>query len=189
MYARHLHQGVRHLFDVAAGNLSATVVVGIKATELYTEYGGLYFVEAAIDAFCLMNIFLARAVVGQCAYGAGKQAIARHHGSTIAQSSEILTWIEAEGGSIAQSAHSGAFVECTVCLGTIFDNLQSILVGKGTYGIHVAHLPVEMHHHDGACAIGDERLISEASIKASSSDGSQRTGVNPARLMARMEAM
>ena len=88
-------QRVVNLLYISQGNVSPTLVICIKISQLDIEDGSLYLVEATVSSAMVEDILTRRAIVGKRTEKAGKLLIAGSYGTTIAQSAKILAWVEA----------------------------------------------------------------------------------------------
>ena len=88
-------QRVVNLLNISQGNVSPTLVLCIKISQLDIEDGSLYLVEATVSSAMVEDILTRRAVVGERTEKAGKLLIVGSYGTTIAQSAKILAWVEA----------------------------------------------------------------------------------------------
>ena len=88
-------QRVVNLLNISQGNVSPTLVLCIKISQLDIEDGSLYLVEATVSSAMVEDILTRRAIVGKRTEKAGKLLIVGSYGTTIAQSAKILAWVEA----------------------------------------------------------------------------------------------
>lgn len=88
-------QRVVNLLNISQGNVSPTLVLCIKISQLDIEDGSLYLVEATVSSAMVKDVLPRRAVVGERTEKAGKLLIVGSYGTTIAQSAKILAWVEA----------------------------------------------------------------------------------------------
>lgn len=88
-------QRVVNLLNISQGNVSPTLVLCIKISQLDIEDGSLYLVEATVSSAMVEDILTRRAIVGKRTEKAGKLLIVSSYGTTIAQSAKILAWVEA----------------------------------------------------------------------------------------------
>ena len=88
-------QRVVNLLNISQGNVSPTLVLCIKISQLDIEDGSLYLVEATVYSAMVEDVLPRRAVVGERTEKAGKLLIVGSYGTTIAQSAKILAWVEA----------------------------------------------------------------------------------------------
>lgn len=88
-------QRVVNLLNISQGNVSPTLVLCIKISQLDIEDGSLYLVEATVSSAMVEDILTRRAIVGKRTEKAGKLLVVSGYGTTIAQSAKILAWVEA----------------------------------------------------------------------------------------------
>ena len=91
---RHGDQLVVHIIYIFQGYASPSLVVGIEMGELYTENSRLNLVETRISAAIVEDVFARRAVVGYRTEKRCKCLVVGGDGSSIAEGSEVLAWIE-----------------------------------------------------------------------------------------------
>ena len=95
-----------YFIAVVFGYLSAALVFAVDVFEFFAEEGGLYFVESAVEALVLVDVFLFAAIISQCADGFGQLVVIGGYGTGVAQGAEIFAWVEGVAGSVAQRSCS-----------------------------------------------------------------------------------
>jgi len=58
---------------------------------------------------------------------------------------------------VSDGASAPAFVLCADRLGSVLDDGKSISFGRLHHGVHLRHLPIEVHRDDGTRSVGDLR--------------------------------
>ena len=71
-----------------------------------------------------------------------------------------LCSVEAEHGGVPKAGRGHAFIPHAESVGSIVDNLQSMLLGDGLNGFHVAEVPVNMYRHNRRSAVGNQTFDS-----------------------------
>ena len=146
--------GVEQLI-VHSGAVSALKVPFRQVFQLDVQNAGLDGVQTAVIAFHFVMVFLALAVIAQHADMSGDVFGVRDHGAGFPAGAQVFSRIEAE---CRGNAHGAGFFPAVQFLGKVFramglagvfDDVQPILGGNLQDGIHVRHLAVKMHRHDG----------------------------------------
>ena len=60
-----------------------------------------------------------------------------HHRAGLTKCAEILSWVEAEAGGIAECADLSPFVFCSMRLGGVLDDRQAVLTCEFENRVHV----------------------------------------------------
>ena len=141
---REVHGRVLDLATVAGGNLAATGVVGVDVFQLHAKQRGLQFVEAVVGALDEVLIFLVRAVVAQGADHVGQLLVLAVERAGVAEGTEVLARVEAEGRGIAPGAGLDAADMSTVGLSGVFEQKEAALAAELRDRGHVGELAVEM---------------------------------------------
>lgn len=119
--AREAYEGVVDFGVINFGQGPSLLVFLVEMGETGSEYGCLYFVDAAVAALVVEVVVLRGAVVGQCAYGLCECAVVGGDGSGVAECPEGFGGIEAVGSGIAEGACAPAVVLAAVGLCVVFD--------------------------------------------------------------------
>ena len=107
------------------------------------------------------------AVVAEAARQPGQVLVVGGDHAAFAAGGEGLVLAEAAAGDVAQRAGLLALVDAAEGLGVVLDDEQLVLLGEGVDRVHVAHVAVEVHRHDGLGALVDQllgRLDAEAVV-------------------------
>ena len=145
---------------IAGGYLLATLVVGIKMTQLDVEDGGLQFVDTRVATQIVVHVFLMTSVIAQGTNDISQFVIVSGHGTSIAQCTQVLAWIERVSGSMAKGASSFKvkvnsekfylFLEhAAVGLCVVLDKFESMLPAYLPYPICIGTAAIEVDYHDG----------------------------------------
>ena len=147
--------GVRHL--------AALVVPLCQVPKLDAQHTGLDRIEPAVEPLDVVVVLLRLPVVAEHSALVGHPVIIGGDCSGLAARTQVLPGIKAERGGMAHRACLAppAFlfreVFCTVRLAGVFDDNEVVSGGQLEDGVHVGHLPVQMHgnecRHRAACAL------------------------------------
>ena len=67
---------------------------------------------------------------------------------------KVLFWQKLHAADVAERAGLLALVDAAERLGVVLDHEEVVLPGEGQDRVHVAHVAVEVHGHDGLGALG-----------------------------------
>jgi hypothetical protein len=119
---------------------------------LTRKIAALQLVEPEITADNRVKIFRFAAMHAQHAHALGQFGIVRRAQTGIAERTEILTGKKREATDVADRADPHAFIFGADGLGSVLDDLQSMLLGDCHQRLHVGGLAVEVHRHQSADA-------------------------------------
>src|SRR5262245_53469910 len=118
--------------------------------QLHTQYRCVQAVEAAADAFHLVDILVESPVIGPHPDSANQIFVLTHDRSRITVRAEVLAWIKTEARRMSEGTRALSAPCRAVCLGGVLDHFQMVPASDLENRIHVAGLAVEMHGKDGA---------------------------------------
>src|SRR5262245_51849604 len=117
--------------------------------QLHTQYRCVQAVEAAADAFHLVDILVESPVIGPHPDSANQIFVLTHDRPNIAVYAEVLAWIKTEARHMPEGTHALSAPRRAVCLCGVLDHFQIVPASDLENRIHVAGLAVEMHGKDG----------------------------------------
>src|SRR5215510_11155869 len=123
-------------------------VPGIEVTQLHAQHRRVQAIEAAADAFHLVDIFVQPTVVGPHPDPANHVFVLAHDSPGIAVRAEVLAWVKTEARRMSERAHALTAPGRAMCLGGILDYFQIVSASDLENGVHVARLTVEMNGND-----------------------------------------
>ena len=161
---------------IAGGYLLATLIVGIKMTQLDVEDGGLQFVDTRVATQIVVHVFLMTSVIAQGTNDISQFVIVSGHGTSITQCTKILARIERVSCSVAKGARpyvlrfqrsksmwQNCITPAPVGLGVVLNQFQTVAVADVPYPIRIGATTVEVDYHNGTgtgCdSLLDERII------------------------------
>src|SRR6516225_4680264 len=101
-------------------------VPGIEVTQLHAQHRRVQAIEAAADAFYLVDILVESAVIGPHPDSANQIFVLTHDSPGIAVRAEVLAGIKAEARGVSEGAHALSAPRRAVCLGGILDHFQIV---------------------------------------------------------------
>src|SRR5439155_2441031 len=122
--------------------------------ELDAQNARLDRVEPPVVALDVVIILLRLAVIPEHTNLTRERLVVRGHGASFAAGAQVLARIEAERGRAAERASLAPpiflfrEVFCTVRLAGVFDDNEVVSGGQLEDGVHVGHLPVQMHGNE-----------------------------------------
>jgi len=135
---------------IETGVLLTCTTPVIEMPQLDDEYRCLQLVEAEITAHQLVVILGLHAMHADHGETGSKIRVVGDAHSGIAKGAQIFGREEAQATDVADAAGTTALgIARTDRLRRIFDDPQLELAGDGHQRIHINHLAVEMHGHDG----------------------------------------
>ena len=108
----------------------------------------MQFIQAKIASNGLVLIAGFGPVVAQHPRAVGKLIIISHQHAGITQCAEVLGRIKAERTEITQATDRLVCAPRALGLCSILNDLQAVFLRQGAHGVHVRHLPEEMHGND-----------------------------------------
>ena len=103
-----------------------------------------------------MDIFLRLPVVGEPPYSLSQFFVVRGDGTSIAQCTEVLAWIETESSGIGEVSSALGSREGTMRLAGVFQHFESMFEGEYIDGSHVAGASIEVDGQNDSCMFVDE---------------------------------
>ncbi len=161
---------------------AALVVPAVQQRQLVREHDRLDRVEPRREADQLVVVLRALAVLAERLDARHDLLVVGDERSRVAEGAEVLARIEAEGGREAELTGGDAVACRAVGLAGVLDDRQAELDQRA----HVRQLPVEVHRHDEARALGD-RSARRVDIHVQVGLGDVDRHGRPARLGDRLE--
>ena len=140
---------VPEAFPVPAGHLAAVGDLAAEMAELTEQNPGLKFVEPAVHAELHGLPTPIPAIEAAAPRRLGIPGPVHHQGAAIAEGSQVLGGVEAEGGEASPVAHRFAPVEGSAGLGAVFNQIQVVLVAEGFQLRQITGLPIKVHGNQG----------------------------------------
>jgi len=140
---------------VLSGGPAAPGIVGVEKGELEPQDGGLQLVGAHVVADQSVFVLAHVAVMAKQLHTLEGSLVFGGDEAGFTEGPEVLGEVEAESGGVGEAAGFAAFVGRAVGLGSVFDDLESVLAGDAEDGVHVGGLAVDVHRYDGRGLAGD----------------------------------
>ena len=114
---------------------------------------GMNFTETQIESRVVMVILLSLfpALIAKCACHLIKFIVACGYRAAVAADRHVLGREETECRNVAYGSDLSAFIQRTVRLTGIFNDIQPFFIGNLFYCIHVAGMTVDVHGYDCLC--------------------------------------
>jgi len=116
--------------------------------ELDTKNGSLHGVKARVTAFRIMVILDLGAPAVPPPDILGNLVVVGGNTSTIAPGPKVLARIGRSCGGMTKGANKLAFVLSTLCLSTVLDNIEVVLLGNGQDSIHICWMAIQVNRED-----------------------------------------
>jgi len=120
----------------------------LDVPELDGQYGRLDRVQAAVDAFNLMNVFLERSVICEKAGDPGKIIVVCDDGSPVPVGPQILPRIETERPGYSEGPGSCSFDCGKMGLGAVLDEMEVVVFADLPDGPDISRLPEKVDGND-----------------------------------------
>src|SRR5690606_4377442 len=140
---------------VAGADFNALADFPFKAFELAEHHGALQGVHAAAHADPRVVVPGRLAVYADFATSLGDRVVIGEDGAAVAIAAQRLAGEEAGASDGGQVAALAALVRGAEALRGVFDDGNAVARGDGIHFVHVAHLAVQRHRHDGLGARRD----------------------------------
>ena len=135
---------------VGGGERASLGVPDVEVAQLVEKDGCLDRVEARGEAFEVVAVLGALAVLAQRDHLIREVLVVRDERAGVAHRAQVLAGIEAEGRCATDRPCCDAVPDRAVRLACIFDDRHVVAIGEVTQRAHVATLAVEMHGHHKA---------------------------------------
>ena len=105
------------------------LIMGIEVLEFGAQDGGLKLIKAAVCPARLMDVAACLTIIAPFSQTASQLGILRDDRAAIAIGAQILGRIKAECAKMPDSADLPPFIFGAVCLGTVFNQQEVVLIG------------------------------------------------------------
>jgi hypothetical protein len=141
---------------VVAGGGAARLVPLVEIGQLSREHGGLKGVQASRVAEQLVVVLAPLAVLAEGTHSLGDSLVARHETTRVAEGTQVLGRVEAEGRGIAGAAGPVAVADGAVRLTGILDDEESFGSSQLSDSSYVGELSEEMNWDDETRSRADD---------------------------------
>src|SRR5699024_5678998 len=119
--------------------------VRVQPSELASQDLRLHFVEPAVVAWSAGDVVvLLHPVVAESAQGAFDPVVVGDDRTSVAVGAQDLRRVEGERGGVAHAPRYPAVVAASVCLGTVLQDHEAVLLGDPSHFGHVDALSVQV---------------------------------------------